>query len=139
MRPVQRDGCVQAFLCSSMKKTSVSLVMLANESYCTEIISVLHLFIFSSNFVLKVLEAACSSVSPQQTHQALADKKQLHVVEFRPQCGPLPVVVASPKDGARPNPELEGEIPNTKPHWDDVQAAQGFKRSIWAGVKRTVW
>lgn len=49
------------------------------------------------------------------------------------------MVVASPKDGARPEPEPVDEIPNTRLHWDNVRAAQGSKRSIWAGVKRTIW
>lgn len=80
-----------------------------------------------------------ASTTQQETHQALSNKKQLHVVEFQSHRGPLPVVVASPKDGVRPNPESKDEIPNTKLHWDDVQAAQRIKRSIWAGVKRTVW
>lgn len=81
------------------------------------------------------------SFSPtfQETHQTVADKKHLHVVEFQLQRGPLPTVVASPKDGAQKNPEPEDEIPDKRLHWDDVRAAQGNKRSIWAGVKRTVW
>lgn len=70
----------------------------------------------------------------------LADKKQLHVVEFQSHRGALPMVVASPKSGGvRPDPEPEDDIPNTRLHWDDVRATQGQKRSIWAGVKRTVW
>lgn len=80
-----------------------------------------------------------SSSILQETHEMLANKKQLHVVEFQSHRGPLPVVVASPKEGARPNPEPEDEIPNTRLNWDDVRAAQGLKRSIWAGVKRTIW
>lgn len=80
-----------------------------------------------------------SSSTLQEIHQRLADKKQLHVVEFQDQRGPLPMVVASPKDGARPTPDSEDEIPNTRLYWDDVRAAQGVKRSIWAGVKRTIW
>lgn len=75
----------------------------------------------------------------QQIHQTLADRKQLHVVEYQAQRGPLPVVVASPKEGARPDPEPVDEIPNTRLNWDDVQAAQGIKHSKWAGVKRTIW
>lgn len=75
----------------------------------------------------------------QETHQKLADKKQLHVVEFQDHQGPLPRVVASPKNGVRPDAEPEDEIPNTRLHWDDVRASQGLKRSIWAGVKRTIW
>ncbi|XP_054456463.1 28S ribosomal protein S5, mitochondrial [Anoplopoma fimbria] len=89
--------------------------------------------------LLNITRALFTGLANQEIHQKLADKKQLHVVEFQPQRGPLPVVVASPKDGARPAPEPEDEIPNTRLHWDDVRAAQGIKRSIWAGVKRTIW
>ncbi|XP_038593713.1 28S ribosomal protein S5, mitochondrial [Micropterus salmoides] len=89
--------------------------------------------------LLNITRALFTGLANQETHQKLADKKQLHVVEFQSQRGPLPMVVASPKDGARPNPEPEDEIPNTRLHWDDVRAAQGTKRSIWAGVKRTIW
>ncbi|KAM4599607.1 small ribosomal subunit protein uS5m isoform 2-T2 [Fundulus diaphanus] len=89
--------------------------------------------------LLNITRAFFTGLAKQETHQMLANKKQLHVVEFQSHRGPLPVVVASPKDGARPNPESEDEIPNTKLHWDDVRAAQGIKRSIWSGVKRTVW
>jgi len=35
----------------------------------------------------------------QETHQQLADRKKLHVVEFRPEMDNVPVVVASPSDG----------------------------------------
>lgn len=69
----------------------------------------------------------------------LADRKQLHVVEYNSNQGPLPIVVASPKDGARTNPEPLDKIPDTKLHWDDVQAAQGTKTSVWSGVKRNIW
>ncbi|XP_010749826.3 small ribosomal subunit protein uS5m isoform X1 [Larimichthys crocea] len=89
--------------------------------------------------LLNITRALFTGLATQETHQALADKKQLHVVEFQAQRGPLPMVVASPKDGAQTDPEPEDEIPNTRLHWSDVQAAQGTKRSIWAGVKRTIW
>uniref|UniRef100_A0A3Q2WRX7 Small ribosomal subunit protein uS5m n=1 Tax=Haplochromis burtoni TaxID=8153 RepID=A0A3Q2WRX7_HAPBU len=89
--------------------------------------------------LLNITRALFTGLASQETHQTLADKKQLHVVEFQSQRGLLPMVVASPKDGARPNQESEDEIPNTRLHWDDVRAAQGLKRSIWAGVKRTIW
>ncbi|XP_057703834.1 28S ribosomal protein S5, mitochondrial [Corythoichthys intestinalis] len=89
--------------------------------------------------LLNITRALFSGLAKQETHQLLADKKQLHVVEYRQERGPLPVVVASPKEGARAQPEPEDEIPDTRLHWADVQAAQGLKRSIWAGVKHTVW
>ncbi|KAG7228492.1 hypothetical protein INR49_007665, partial [Caranx melampygus] len=87
---------------------------------------------------LNITRALFTGLANQNSHQSLADKKKLHVVEFQSERGPLPMVVASPKDGARPNPEREDEILNTRLHWDDVRAVQGTKRSIWAGVKRTI-
>ncbi|XP_069568384.1 small ribosomal subunit protein uS5m [Brachyistius frenatus] len=89
--------------------------------------------------LLNITRALFMGLANQETHQMLAEKKQLHVVEFHSQTGPLPMVVASPKDGARPDVESSDDIPNTRLHWDDVQAAQGIKRSIWAGIKRTIW
>ncbi|KAF7651477.1 hypothetical protein LDENG_00110290 [Lucifuga dentata] len=89
--------------------------------------------------LLNITRALFTGLVSQETHQTLANKKQLHVVEFQSERGLLPIVVASPKDGARSDPEVEDEIPNTRLHWDDVRAAQGTKRSIWAGVKRTIW
>ncbi|XP_028279810.1 small ribosomal subunit protein uS5m [Parambassis ranga] len=89
--------------------------------------------------LLNITRALFTGLANQETHQTVADKKHLHVVEFQLQRGPLPTVVASPKDGAQHNPEPEDEIPDKRLHWDDVRAAQGNKRSIWAGVKRTIW
>ncbi|XP_026888618.2 28S ribosomal protein S5, mitochondrial [Electrophorus electricus] len=89
--------------------------------------------------LLNITRALFHGLAKQETHQALADKKQLNVVEFREEQGVLPIVVAKPKLGARNNPEVEDDVPNTKLHWADVQAAQGWKSSVWAGVKRTVW
>ncbi|XP_019743653.1 28S ribosomal protein S5, mitochondrial-like [Hippocampus comes] len=89
--------------------------------------------------LLNITRALFSGLAQQETHQMLADKKQLHVVEFRQERGPLPLVVASPKEGLRTQPEPEDEIPDTRLHWADVRASQGFKGSIWSGVKRTIW
>ncbi|KAI9533463.1 28S ribosomal protein S5, mitochondrial [Dissostichus eleginoides] len=89
--------------------------------------------------LLNITRAFFTGLANQQIHQSLADRKQLHVVEYQAQRGPLPVVVASPKEGARPDPEPVDEIPNTRLNWDDVQAAQGIKHSKWAGVKHTIW
>ncbi|XP_014856947.1 PREDICTED: 28S ribosomal protein S5, mitochondrial [Poecilia mexicana] len=89
--------------------------------------------------LLSITRALFTGLANQETHQKLANKKQLHVVEFQAQRGPLPMVVASPKDGARLQPESVDEVPDTKLHWDDVRDAQGTKRSMWVGLKRTVW
>ena len=37
----------------------------------------------------------------QETHQQLADRTGLNVVEFRPECGMRPVIVASPSEQAQ--------------------------------------
>lgn len=37
----------------------------------------------------------------QETHQQLADRTGLNVVEFRAECGMRPVIVASPREGAQ--------------------------------------
>uniref|UniRef100_A0A8D2BD52 Small ribosomal subunit protein uS5m n=1 Tax=Sciurus vulgaris TaxID=55149 RepID=A0A8D2BD52_SCIVU len=76
------------------------------------------------------------ALSRQETHQQLADRKGLHVVEFREERGPLPIVVASPRGALRKEPEPEEEVPDVKLDWDEVKAAQGTKRSVWAGLKR---
>ncbi|XP_053489704.1 28S ribosomal protein S5, mitochondrial [Ictalurus furcatus] len=89
--------------------------------------------------LLNITRALFQGLANQETHQMLADRKQLNVVEFSEERGPLPVVVARPHLGARNDPEVEDDVPNTKLHWADVQLAQGMKRSVWAGVKRTIW
>ncbi|KAG7492894.1 hypothetical protein MATL_G00019710 [Megalops atlanticus] len=92
-----------------------------------------------STNLLNITRALFQGLANQETHQHRADKKQLHVVEFQAERGPLPCVVASPAGGTRQEPEPVDEIPNTKLDWDDVRAAQGMKRSVWANVKRTIW
>ncbi|KAJ8366052.1 hypothetical protein SKAU_G00148830 [Synaphobranchus kaupii] len=92
-----------------------------------------------STNLLNITRALFQGLANQETHSKLAEKKQLHVVEFQGERGPLPLLVASPTGGARPNPEPQDEIPDTKLDWGEVRAAQGMKRSAWANVKRTVW
>ncbi|XP_078398757.1 small ribosomal subunit protein uS5m isoform X1 [Cetorhinus maximus] len=92
-----------------------------------------------STNLLNITRALFQGLSKQETHNDLADKKGLHVIEFRDECGPLPLIVASPSGVVRKVPEPEDEIPDTKLDWSDVKAAQGMKRSVWANVKRTIW
>ncbi|KAJ8264234.1 hypothetical protein GJAV_G00146810 [Gymnothorax javanicus] len=92
-----------------------------------------------STNLLNITRALFQGLTRQETHAALAEKKKLHVVEFQSERGPLPLLVATPASGARTTPEPEDEVPDTKLDWDDVRAAQGMRRSIWANVKRTVW
>ncbi|KAM8945493.1 small ribosomal subunit protein uS5m [Pelodytes ibericus] len=89
--------------------------------------------------LLNLTRALFLGLASQVSHQELADKKSLHVVEFRDECGPLPQIVASPQGALRNDPEPTGEVPDTKLDWNEVKAAQGMKRSIWANVKRTTW
>ncbi|XP_077699499.1 small ribosomal subunit protein uS5m isoform X1 [Canis aureus] len=86
--------------------------------------------------MLNLTRGLFHGLSHQETHQQLADKKSLHVVEFREECGPLPIVVASPQGALRKDPELEDEVPDIKLDWEDVRAAQGMKRSVWSNLKR---
>lgn len=37
----------------------------------------------------------------QETHQELAERTQMHVLEYRKETGNLPVIVASPAKGAK--------------------------------------
>uniref|UniRef100_A0A8C7BDY7 Small ribosomal subunit protein uS5m n=1 Tax=Neovison vison TaxID=452646 RepID=A0A8C7BDY7_NEOVI len=86
--------------------------------------------------MLNLTRGLFHGLSRQETHQQLADKKSLHVVEFREECGPLPIVVASPQGALRKDPEPEDEVPDTKLDWQEVRAAQGMKRSVWSNLKR---
>ncbi|VTJ90510.1 Hypothetical predicted protein [Marmota monax] len=86
--------------------------------------------------MLNLTRGLFHGLSRQETHQQLADKKGLHVVEFREECGPLPIVVASPRGALRKDPEPEEEVPDIRLDWEEVKAAQGMKRSIWSGLKR---
>ncbi|XP_012875329.1 PREDICTED: 28S ribosomal protein S5, mitochondrial [Dipodomys ordii] len=87
--------------------------------------------------MLNLTRGLFHGLTHQETHQQLADKKSLHVVEFREECGPLPIVVASPKGALRTDPEPEIEVPDTKLDWEDVKAMQGMKRSAWSALKRS--
>lgn len=89
--------------------------------------------------LLNITRALFTGLANQETHQALAEKKELHVVEFKAERGPLPVVVATPDGGPRQEPERQDEIPDTRLNWEDVRTAQGSKRSVWSGLKRTIW
>ncbi|XP_039594167.1 28S ribosomal protein S5, mitochondrial [Polypterus senegalus] len=92
-----------------------------------------------STNLLNITRALFQGLGKQETHQQLADRKELHVVEFQDAYGSLPIVVASPKGGARSDPEPEDEIPHTKLDWNEVKASQGMTRSAWANLKRTIW
>nr|XP_023474463.1 28S ribosomal protein S5, mitochondrial-like [Equus caballus] len=88
--------------------------------------------------MLNLTRGLFHGLSHQETHQQLADKKSLHVVEFREECGPLPIVVASPQGPLRKDPEPEDEVPDVRLDWEEVKAAQGMKCSVWSGLKRAV-
>ncbi|ELW51445.1 28S ribosomal protein S5, mitochondrial [Tupaia chinensis] len=86
--------------------------------------------------MLNLTRGLFHALATQETHQQLADKKGLHVVEFREECGPLPIVVASPQGALRKDSEPEDEIPDIKLDWEEVKATQGMKRSVWSNLKR---
>ncbi|XP_038607752.1 28S ribosomal protein S5, mitochondrial [Tachyglossus aculeatus] len=86
--------------------------------------------------LLNLTRGVFKGLSNQETHQQLADKKGLHVVEFREESGPLPLLVASPLGVLSKEPEPQDQIPDTKLDWSEIKASQGFKRSIWSNLKR---
>ena len=59
----------------------------------------LHAGIEGSLNPLHVAKAFFLGLLRQRTHQALANEKKLHLVEFREETGNFPTVVASPEDG----------------------------------------
>ncbi|XP_015271625.1 PREDICTED: 28S ribosomal protein S5, mitochondrial [Gekko japonicus] len=94
--------------------------------------------LYGSNNLLNLTKALFKGLSRQETHQALANKKSLYVVEFREECGPLPIVIAAPQGVPREDPEPEDEVPDVKLEWNEVKAAQGMKKSPWANARRPV-
>ncbi|XP_078256395.1 small ribosomal subunit protein uS5m [Rhinoraja longicauda] len=95
--------------------------------------------VIGSTNLLNLTRALFQGLSKQETHSDLAERKGLHVVEFRGENGPLPLVVASPGGAVRKEGESQDEIADTKLDWREVKAAQGMKQSVWANVKRTIW
>ncbi|NXS62866.1 RT05 protein, partial [Brachypteracias leptosomus] len=85
-----------------------------------------------SKNLINITRALFDGLTQQETHQQLANKKSLCVVEFREEQGPLPVVVALPEGTVREDPEPEDEVPDTKLEWSEVKEAQGMKKSPWA-------
>ncbi|XP_061053700.1 small ribosomal subunit protein uS5m-like [Eubalaena glacialis] len=86
--------------------------------------------------MLNLTRGLFHGLSRQETHQQLGDKKSLHIVEFREECGPLPIVVASPTGALKKDPQPEDEVPDIKLDWEEVKASQGMKRSVWSSLKR---
>ncbi|BFZ11684.1 hypothetical protein BsWGS_14723 [Bradybaena similaris] len=60
---------------------------------------------------LKLTQAFFKGLAEQETHQQLADRIKLNVVEYRPELENLPIPVAKPREGySRPNPIDEEEF-----------------------------
>ncbi|KAM9847685.1 small ribosomal subunit protein uS5m [Aulostomus maculatus] len=95
--------------------------------------------VHGSTNLLNITKALFNGLVNQQTHQNLADEQQLHVVEFKSECGPLPFVVASPQNGVRLDPKPKDEILDIPLEWKDIKDKQEGKKSIWSNVKRTIW
>ncbi|KAB0375022.1 hypothetical protein FD755_013514, partial [Muntiacus reevesi] len=83
----------------------------------------MHAKVSGSVNTLNLTRGLFQGLSHQETHRQL-------------ECGPLPIVVASPLGALRKDPELEDEVPDIKLDWDDVKAMKGMKRSVWSGLKR---
>lgn len=57
--------------------------------------------VYGTTNALSLVRAVFQGLLSQETHQQLADRTGLNVVEFRPECGNRPMIVASPSDEAR--------------------------------------
>ncbi|KYO18373.1 28S ribosomal protein S5, mitochondrial isoform B [Alligator mississippiensis] len=89
-----------------------------------------------SPHMLNLTKALFKGLANQKTHQDLANEKSLHVVEFREEQGPLPILVASPQGAVRKDPETIEEVPDVKLEWNEnvnaVQRLQYCKgRKTW--------
>ncbi len=63
-----------------------------------------------ANNPVNILKAFLLGLLRQRTHQALANEKGLHLVEFRAEMGNFPLVVASPENGkVRTEDEIEND------------------------------
>ncbi|TRY94075.1 hypothetical protein DNTS_027310 [Danionella cerebrum] len=96
----------------------------------------LYVKVHGSTNIMNITRAFFLGLAHQETHQNLADKKQLNVIEFRAEQGSLPIVVARPELGARQEPEIVEDVPNSTLYWYDIKASQGLKKSVWGKVKR---
>lgn len=92
-----------------------------------------------SKNLINITRALFKGLTQQETHQQLANEKNLYVVEFREEQGPLPIVVALPEGTVREDPEPEDDVPDTKLEWSEVKEAQGMKKSPWTNVRQRVW
>ncbi|XP_022088599.1 28S ribosomal protein S5, mitochondrial-like [Acanthaster planci] len=64
--------------------------------------------VYGSTNPINLTVAFVNGLASQETHQQIADRKGLHVVEFRKECGALPIIVASPQSAA-PRDDVEEE------------------------------
>uniref|UniRef100_A0A663N6B4 Small ribosomal subunit protein uS5m n=1 Tax=Athene cunicularia TaxID=194338 RepID=A0A663N6B4_ATHCN len=92
-----------------------------------------------SKNLINITRALFKGLTQQETHQQLANQKNLYVVEFREEQGPLPIIVALPEGTVREDPEPEDVVPDTKLEWSEVKAAQGMTKSPWINVRRMAW
>uniref|UniRef100_A0A7M4FYA8 Small ribosomal subunit protein uS5m n=1 Tax=Crocodylus porosus TaxID=8502 RepID=A0A7M4FYA8_CROPO len=73
-----------------------------------------------SHNMLNLTRALFKGLANQKTHQDLANEKGLHVVEFREEQGPLPLLMASPQGTVRKDPETTANVPDVKLEWNEV-------------------
>lgn len=91
-------GPADEFVCSCSKCVFFFCVLLLSSLQKCNVYSVdlsFCLFVFLDFFYLSLIFFL------QETHQQLADRTGLNVVELRSECGMRPVIVASPREGAQ--------------------------------------
>uniref|UniRef100_UPI00358E617F small ribosomal subunit protein uS5m n=1 Tax=Myxine glutinosa TaxID=7769 RepID=UPI00358E617F len=125
----------------SMKKKSNGYGLRCHRAIITicKLIGIRDLYarVVGSTTLINVAQAFLRGLQQQETHQMLADQKGLHVVEMRKECGPLPILVASPTGPVVEDPEPE-EIVSSRPLlWHEVKSAHKLSLSPWSKLKRT--
>ncbi|XP_076442988.1 small ribosomal subunit protein uS5m-like [Babylonia areolata] len=98
----------------------------------------------STSNIQNITKALFAGLQKQETHQELADRAKLNVVEFRSEMDNIPIVVARPKEGQTAlegikeegfdfeNLYYRGKVPLTKPKRDPFY----YKLKSWRIKKR---
>lgn len=71
--------------------------------------------VYGNTNPISITMATMNGLLGQETHQQIADRKGLHVVELREECGSLPIIVASPQKRALREDVDEEEWPKELP------------------------
>ncbi|XP_002731451.1 small ribosomal subunit protein uS5m-like [Saccoglossus kowalevskii] len=89
--------------------------------------------VYGSKNPLNICHAVFQGLASQETHQQIADRHRLHLVEFREECDNFPCVVASPQGGdVRDDIEIRDWDKEMPLEWKEIKPkskrSAGFER-----------